>query len=121
MSSTNGHKANGLNGHSQGKGRGGNVPPVEHQFKPGKSGNPQGGRVSSAPTLTTAIRDLVKEGLEGHDLSKALARVAIQKALSGDIRFYQLVIERLDGKVPDQVQQDGLMEILVRYHDAIDR
>ena len=90
-----------------------NIPPKEHQFRPGKSGNPKGR--PKGVSISSAIRDLVAEGLNGRDLEKALATVAIQRALNGDYKFYQLVVERLDGKVPDMIESQGEVEVLVRY------
>ena len=118
MSSTNGHKANGVNGAKQGDKAGPNSPPTEYQFKPGQSGNPSGRRKGpQGKSIAKAIKGLVDEGLEGKDLAEALARVAVKRALSGDIRFYQMILERIDGKVADKVVQDGMMEILVKYED----
>ena len=70
-------------------------------WKPGQSGNPKGrpkGRV-----LTSAIEELVAEGLDGKDLSKALAKKAVAMALSGNFQFFNLLMERLEGKVPDEL------------------
>ena len=105
-------KNNGNNQHSNSNG---NVPLREYQWKPGQSGNPKGR--PKGVSITGAIRELVAAGLNGKDLEKALATVAIQRALSGDYKFYQLVVERLDGKVPDMIESQGEVDILVRYAD----
>lgn len=74
-------------------------PPKEHQFQPGNPGGPGGPRRS----VTGEIKRLLEEGVEGKDLMKALAEVAAKKALKGDFRFFNLIQERTEGKVPDRI------------------
>ncbi len=81
-------------------------------WKPGQSGNPLGrpkGRV-----LTSAIEKLIENGLDGKDLSQALAKKAVAMALSGNFQFFNLLMERLDGKVAEQMQAE-VTHILVTY------
>jgi len=74
-------------------------PPVEHQFKPGQSGNPNGRPVTKP--LTTELKKLLaaKDG-EG---IKALIEKGYAKAKAGDFRFWKEIMERVDGKVLDQL------------------
>jgi len=64
------------------------------QFRPGQSGNPAG---RPPGPLTASIRDLLHKD-DGKAI-KALAAVAVQRALKGDFRFYKEVLDRTDGKV----------------------
>lgn len=95
-----------------------NLPPafIANQWKPGQSGNPKGR--PKGKTLTAAIDELLDADVKGEQMRKALARVAVQRALQGDFKFYSLVMDRRDGKVPDQLQQDGTLDIRVVYEDA---
>jgi len=83
------------------------VPPFEYRWKPGQSGNPKG-RPRKQP-LTDALEELVLGGMisqkngEAIPTSVALARVAIRQALQGDFRFYQELMNRIDGKVADRL------------------
>ncbi len=92
-------------------------PLTEHQWKKGQSGNPKGR--PKGTSIARAIRALLEDGVKGDDLQKALARVAISRALNGDVRFYQMVLERTDGKVVDKVETDSTVEIVVRYADNV--
>ena len=102
---------------NNGKNSGSNNPLQEHQWKKGQSGNPKGR--PKTDSITKAIQQLLKDGVNGQSLYDAIARVAIQRALQGDHRFWQYVIERTDGKVADTLQQSGEVEIVVRYEDPI--
>jgi hypothetical protein len=91
-------------------GRGGNVPPVAHQFKPGTSGNPKGAKPGR--TLTSRIRAI----LDVDDNAERLVQAGIKAAMSGDFRFWQELLNRMDGKVLDKViGDDGPVEIRITH------
>tara|TARA_Y100001973_G_C5185344_1_gene327476 strand:- start:362 stop:691 length:330 start_codon:yes stop_codon:yes gene_type:complete len=102
---------------NSGQNNGANHPLTEHQWKPGQSGNPNGR--PKTDSITLAIRRLMAQGVDGQPLYDAIARVAVQKALRGDHRFWTYVIERCDGKVADALQQSGAVEVVVRYEDQV--
>jgi hypothetical protein len=93
-------------------------PNRETQFKPGQSGNP-GGRPKGV-SLTSLIRGLlVKDelkgvSLEGRKVADLLAATIVERAVAGDYRFVELVINRVDGKVPNTVAigSDGTTELI---------
>jgi uncharacterized protein DUF5681 len=68
-------------------------PPVEHQFKPGQSGNPNG-RPKGARSFAAELRDeladlvLIKDGDTAVELTRqrAIVRVVVNAALGGDQR-----------------------------------
>ncbi len=68
-----------------GAGRGGTVPPPEHRFKPGQSGNP-GGRPKTK-LLTQAYRELLEQvdPKEQKTLAQQIARKVIDQALKGNL------------------------------------
>ena len=56
-----------------------NVPPVEHRFKPGQSGNPKGRKPGQS--IGSILRQIAAEDDEA--IRTALAQVALRKALRG--------------------------------------
>ena len=85
-----------------------------YQWKPGESGNPKG-RAKNGASIAREIDSLLADGVKGENIQKALARVVVQKALAGDHRFYTMVMDWTDGKVPDKVETDSHIEVVVRY------
>ena len=85
----------------------GAVPPVEHRFQPGQSGNPRG-RPPERP-IAAAIRDLLDRD-DGEALT-AIAAVTVSKARSGDFRFIRELLDRIDGKVTDRLELNGNPDI----------
>jgi hypothetical protein len=91
-------------------GRGRNYPPVAHQFKPGISGNPKGAKPGR--TLTSRIRAI----LDVDDNAERLVQAGIKAPINGDFRFWQAIVERMDGRVLGKVAgDDGPVEIVVRH------
>jgi len=74
-------------------------PPEPNRWKPGQSGNPKG-RPKDKP-ITAALRELMDRN-DGEAI-KALAAVALKNALKGDFRFAKEILERVDGKVAEQL------------------
>ncbi len=85
-------------------------------WKKGQSGNPAGR--PKGRSITDALRKLLDEGIDGKDLVDALAKKAYAQAMKGDFRFFNMIIERLDGKVTDQVQADQHHTITLRHIKA---
>jgi hypothetical protein len=103
---------------SQRKGRG-----LGRPFQKGQSGNP-GGRPKGR-TISKALRDLLdKAKLEGHSVPKGqhvvdlVARIVLQGALAGDIRFLELLADRTEGKPVPPIEHDGQLVIRVIYDDT---
>lgn len=86
-----------------------------HQWKPGQSGNPSGrpkGAVSLTAKLRQALEVEIKPGLTTADL---LVKVAIKAASKGDYKFWKEILDRIDGKVPDKIQTDDPIKVIVEY------
>jgi len=88
---------------------------IPHQFKPGQSGNPAG-RPKGA-SVTARIKKIIEQN-EG-EIADALVKAAIKNALKGDFRFWNAIVERVDGKVTEQIEQSGStrIEFVVRGDD----
>tara|TARA_R110002012_G_scaffold166722_3_gene330121 strand:+ start:5853 stop:6254 length:402 start_codon:yes stop_codon:yes gene_type:complete len=74
----------------------------EHRFKKGISGNPNG-RPQGSISLTTELKNRLSDGESGTQIVDALIARAIQCALDGDFKFWNMIMERIDGKVVDKV------------------
>jgi hypothetical protein len=81
------------------------------QFKPGQSGNP-GGRPKGS-TLTRLLAEALekdrlndKEMKDAKKVAEVLVEAILQKAIEGDYRFVELVINRIDGKIPNSLTID---------------
>src|SRR3990167_11021634 len=76
-------------------------PPIEHQFKPGVSGNPAG-KPKGAISLVAILKEKLSEVPEGAD-KKTYAQLLIQRMMSialkdGDVGMIKDMIDRIDGK-----------------------
>ena len=49
------------------------------------------------------LRKMLEDDVTGEQLCDALVRAAIDRALRGDFRFWQEIIQRIDGKVPNRL------------------
>lgn len=82
----------------------------KYAWKKGQSGNPKG-----RPKRTEVLTDLLWAELKRKDKKQGvvkkvlLIRKLVDKAIAGDMRAQQIVIDRLWGKAPDNVQITGQM------------
>ena len=58
-------------------------------------------------SLQAELRRMVDDELTGEDLCNALVRAALDRALKGDFRFWQEIINRVDGKVAQSHEVDA--------------
>ena len=104
-------------------------PPKEHQFAPGQSGNPAG-RPRTKP-ITDAINKIcsgdVTLKIDGKEQTisgvDALARIALNQAMKGKPPWWERVMERVEGKVADELQIGGTLpgltpDLLKKISDA---
>lgn len=87
------------------------MPPAEHQFKPGQSGNPRGR--PKGLSLTKRIRRLLRESeLEGVTnpaglpLADLLIASLVRGAIKGNFKQQKEILDRVEGKVADRVKQE---------------
>ena len=72
----------------------------------GGPGRPKGSKgFSIKAALDRAIEESFRED-DGRSILDALARTAIEAAADGDFRFWKELIDRLDGPVKQQIEQD---------------
>lgn len=99
-----------VTGHKQGGGKGRVLPPKEHQFKPGKSGNPSGRPIGTGRLLKGILRKLGEEATDGsgRKLGKwidVLLEALFVGAAKGNISLLREIIDRESGRVPLPVEQ----------------
>lgn len=87
-------------------------PPKEYQFKPGQSGNPAG-RAKGHKWLKTRLI----EALEATGADKDIVVALIDKAKKGDIMAIKEVMDRIDGKVAQEVDQNVSGGINIRFEE----
>ena len=84
------------------------------RFGPGNKGGPGRAVGSKYPSLKSAILraiDETKNEETGRDIVDALAQTALQAARDGDFRFWKEIIDRLDGPIKQQIEQDSTVFI----------
>jgi len=74
----------------------------QFQFKPGQSGNP-GGRPKGTVSIESELRRRLADGEDGEKIVKGLVTQALRQALEGDYKFFNLILERIDGKIADRL------------------
>ena len=83
-------------------------------FGPGNKGGPGRAIGSKFPSLKSALLraiDETKNEETGRDIVDALAQTALQLAREGDFRFWKEIIDRLDGPIKQQIEQDSTVFI----------
>ncbi len=105
-------------------GKNGNVPPSSGRFQPGRSGNP-GGRPKSRP-ITRALRRFLRQPVgvaaraaddPGATAAEALAARLLIAAAAGDARAAALVLDRVEGRVPQAVSHEshaGALRVVIQ-------
>ena len=88
------------------------IPPKEHQFKPGQSGNPAG-RPDGSKNLSTILRDMLEEEIdvkvddtgrkERRKFSELIIRKLIKRASDGDPRAIKEIFDRIEGRAKQSV------------------
>lgn len=76
------------------------------QFKKGISGNPKGG-ITKIPQLDVLLADVLGEEKDGIEAAKAILMALRAKAVKGDVRAAEVLLDRAYGKAPQNVKLDG--------------
>jgi hypothetical protein len=75
-------------------------------FQKGQSGNPAG-RPRSEQSITPWIKRLLFEKAHGRTRAEHIATTLLQMAADGDVNAIRIVLERIDGKVIQPIEQSG--------------
>ena len=100
-------------------------PPKEHRFKEGQSGNPNGR--PKGISLTTILKKYLNkeidftDPIEAKKVKKRIGDVIILKllanAIKGDDRAIKEILERVDGKITQPLQNLGEGTKIIVVHD----
>ena len=74
----------------------------QYQFKPGQSGNP-GGRPKGSVSIEAELRRRLADGEAGEKIVQGLVTQALRQALEGDYKFFNMILERIDGRIADRL------------------
>ena len=84
----------------------GEFPSRKHQFKKGQTGNPNGRPKGSGLTdqLKKILREKDPSDPKGEvTVAQRLIEAAVLHAKDGDLKFFQEIFNRVEGKVPDRI------------------
>lgn len=105
-------------GRTGGKRRGG-TPPVEHQFKPGQSGNP-GGRPKSK-LITRAYQEILERVDEksGKTFAEIIAEVVVLAAKDKNLPAVKEITDRTEGRPNQPVELSGVtgVDMMIEMSD----
>lgn len=87
-----------------------------YQWKPGQSGNPGGAK--KGRTLTSRLNEILDKEVDGKTVAQALMEAGVKAALRGDYRYWLHILERYDGKVPDNIISSGTQRIIIERREA---
>jgi hypothetical protein len=76
------------------------------QFKKGVSGNPKGA-VKKIPRLDVLLADVLGEEKDGIEAAKAILMALRSKAVKGDVRAAEVLLDRAYGKASQNLTLDG--------------
>jgi len=92
---------------------------VEHQFRPGQSGNPKGR--PKGRSITDALRKFIEQGMDNEaDPATALAKVAMEMGIKGDHKFWTSILERVEGKIRDKHSLDVTVRVVYEEPELIE-
>ena len=85
---------------------------INTQFKKGISGNPKGS-VKKIPQLDVLLADVLGEEKDGIEAAKAILMALRSKAVKGDVRAAEVLLDRAYGKASQSLILDGNLSLKV--------
>lgn len=79
-------------------------------FKKGQSGNPAG-RPKKLPELDVLLADVLGEEQNEIEAAKAILMALRKKAIKGDVRAAEAILNRAYGKPKESIQHSGSLEV----------
>lgn len=73
------------------------------QFKKGQSGNPNG-RPRKIPELDKLLADVLGDEKDGIEAAKAILMALRKKAIKGDVRAAEVLLDRAYGKASQKIE-----------------
>ncbi len=85
------------------------------KWQPGQTGNPKG-RPKGAQSITTVLKKIIEKKMDTIDpvtknkdrkkIKEIIALALVGKALKGDVKAIEEILDRLEGKVTQKVEAD---------------
>lgn len=102
------------------------IPPEEHKFKPGQSGNPNG-RPKGARSLSTILREMLEEEIDVNidgvksrkQFQEVIIRKLLKKANDGDMRAIEHIFDRIEGKAKQNLDVTSNGETVGQVQEVI--
>lgn len=91
-------------------------PPQHTRWPKGRSPNPAGRPKGQGITDRLWVILFETDG-DGVTVAERLVRAGVDAAMNGDFRFWSAIVNRIDGKVTDQIEQQDKVEVVLRYVD----
>ena len=95
----------------------GETPKGAIPFVKGKSGNPRGAP-RKIPNLDVMLAEVLGEDKDGIEAAKAILMAMRSKAIKGDVRAAELLLDRAYGKARQFVEMQNNI-VLPTYHDFL--
>ena len=95
----------------------GETPKGAIPFVKGKSGNPKGAP-RKIPNLDLMLADVLGEDKDGIEAAKAILMAMRNKAIKGDVRAAELLLDRAYGKAKQYVEMQNNVH-LPDYHEFL--
>ncbi len=82
------------------------VPPTEHRWKPGQSGNPNpwANTPPPGPALRRALSKLLSENPHR---AEEIVQAMLERATAGDVKAASLLWDREDGRAAQKIEHSG--------------
>lgn len=88
----------------------------KHKFKKGQTGNPNG-RPKKIPNLDILLADVLGEEKDGIEAAKAILMALRSKAIKGDVRAAEVLLDRGWGKVKQNIEAT-VKDVTIKFKDA---
>jgi Family of unknown function (DUF5681) len=80
--------------------------PNNKPFQKGQSGNPNG-RPKNLPMINEMLAEVLSDEVNGIDAAKRILMAIVAKALKGDLRAAELLLDRAYGKAKQKMEVDA--------------
>jgi hypothetical protein len=88
-----------------------------HKFKKGQTGNPNG-RPRKLPIIDDLLAEVLGDEQNGETIAKAILTKLSKKAIAGDVRAAEIILDRAYGKSKQAIDLKGQLDIATPYSDS---
>jgi hypothetical protein len=88
------------------------VPPEHTKFKKGQTGNPNG-RPKKIPELRELLANVLGDEKDGKTAAEAILMAIRNKAIKGDVRAAELLLDRAYGKAAQPIETPSTLTVTI--------